>query len=74
MLEYLIAYAPVQGDAPCAAEAREWPDRAAMDAQLLAEGWQLIESAEYRAAMLKLVYQRDLAHQPEVPRHLMPCW
>ncbi|KPL90266.1 hypothetical protein [Herpetosiphon geysericola] len=74
MVEYLIAYAPVQGDAPCAAEAREWSDRAAMEAELQAEGWHLIESAEYRAAMLKLVYQRDLAQRQEAPRHLMPCW
>lgn len=74
MWEYLIGYVAAQGDAPCVVEEREWPNWAAMEAQLNAEGWELLEEAAHRAEMRRVVFRRAIANSASLPRHLIPCW
>ncbi len=74
MWEYLIGYVAAQSAAPWVVEEREWPDRAAMEAQLSAEGWELFEEAPHRNNGRKIVFRRAVQHAAEPPRHLIPCW
>ena len=76
MWEYLIGYADDagSGDAPCAVEEREWPDRAAMDAALLAEGWEVCEDSPHREHGRRIVFRRPVEQSASPPRHLIPCW
>ena len=73
MWEYLIGYAGGSGDAPCAVEEREWPDRAAMEAALLAEGWEVCEDSPHRQGR-RIVFRRPVEQSASPPRHLIPCW
>ena len=80
MWEYLIGYAddaggnPQGGDAPCAVEEREWPDRAAMEAALRAEGWEVCEDSPHREHGRRIVFRRPVEQSASPPRHLIPCW
>jgi hypothetical protein len=80
MWEYLIGYAdaaagnPLGGDAPCAVEEREWPDRAAMEAALRAEGWEVCEESPHREHGRRIVFRRPVEQSASPPRHLIPCW
>ncbi|MBP8251548.1 MAG: hypothetical protein KAX40_04240 [Herpetosiphon sp.] len=74
MWEYLIGYVSASGDAPCVVEERSWHNRHEMDCALLAEGWEVLEEADHRPNMHKIVYRREIKQAGEMPRHLLPCW
>jgi hypothetical protein len=74
MWEYLIAYGPAQGDAPWVIEERIWNDRPAMEAALIAEGWEVFDEQAHRADARQVVFRRKHELAVESPRHLIPCW
>ena len=74
MWEYLIGYAGQQSDDPCAAEERDWPSRGAMEAELAAEGWEIVEDAPHRDGARRIIFRRAIAESASPPRHLIPCW
>ena len=76
MVEYLIGYGPLadQGAAQFVVEERDWPDRAAMQAAMEAEGWECVAVEQHRPGVQRFIFQRSVAQHADAPRHLLPCW